>query len=78
MKYVLHAEGYSVKGWTGIWLLKSRLECGDLMPKARKAISLLGEEGLDVRLPFLKTGFKRIQIVHYRKSARPKSLYKVF
>jgi hypothetical protein len=78
MKYVLHAEGYSVEGWAGLWLRKSRLERGSFVPKSLEAISRLGEEGLDVRLPFLKTGFKRVQIVHYGKSTRPKPLCEVF
>jgi hypothetical protein len=78
MKYVLHAEGYPIEGRTGVRLRTSRLERGGLIPKALKAISLLGEEGLDVRLPFFKTGFQCVQIVHYGETTRPKPLYKVF
>jgi hypothetical protein len=78
MKYVLHAERYPIEGWAGDRIRKSRLERGDLMPKALKAIGLLPEEGLDMRFSFLKTGFKRFQIVHNGESARPKSLCEVF
>jgi hypothetical protein len=74
MKYVLHAERYPIEGRTGVRLRESRFERGNLIPKSLKGISLLGEEGLNVGFPFLKTGFKRVQIIHYGKSARSKPL----